>query len=221
MKKFLLLILLPLFLLGCQGGEAGESPAPPEAPVTAGEGAKDKLHQLEKQVFLIEEENLSNAAEESLLEFGQAFVNLFNGAIAEQEEISFAAYISNPNLLAFAQKMLALSQKQFLQGGSGLIYGLDNTFLEHYLQKLEENLYALALSFQFEGSGQHCDLLISTENGSLKLLDFYFGSKDGADTFATGHMAERERNNPHLWEDENWVQGVWEKLAEFEAGLNP
>ena len=45
------------------------------------------------------------------------------------------------------------------------------------------------------------------------------GSKDGADTFATGHPAERETNDPNLWENEEWVKGVFDNLKDFEERL--
>lgn len=50
-------------------------------------------------------------------------------------------------------------------------------------------------------------------------MDFYFGSKDGVDTFATGHPAEREMSKPDLWLDEEWLKNVFDKLEDFEAGL--
>lgn len=64
-----------------------------------------------------------------------------------------------------------------------------------------------------------CKMLITTEYKSLKLVDLYFGSKDGVDTFTTGHSAEREINDSDLWENEEWVKGVFEKLKDFEERL--
>lgn len=39
------------------------------------------------------------------------------------------------------------------------------------------------------------------------------------DTFATGHPAEREINDPNLWENEEWVKGVLKKLEDFDERL--
>lgn len=64
-----------------------------------------------------------------------------------------------------------------------------------------------------------CKMLITSENKFLKLADFYFGSKDGVDTFTTGHPAEREINDPDLWENEEWVKSVFDKLEDFEERL--
>jgi beta-lactamase regulating signal transducer with metallopeptidase domain len=44
------------------------------------------LNQRANQNFSIDGENLYNAADETIIEFGKAFVNLFNGAIAEQKK---------------------------------------------------------------------------------------------------------------------------------------
>lgn len=57
-----------------------------------------------------------------------------------------------------------------------------------------------------------CRMLITSENKSLKLVDLYFGNKDGVDTFATGHSAVRKVDNPDLWNDEEWVRDVFDKL---------
>jgi len=75
------------------------------------------------------------------------------------------------------------------------------------------------LPFEFEGSGMNSKMLITSENKSLKLVDFYFGNKDGVDTFATGHPAERKVNDPALWESEEWVNDISNKLKEFEGKL--
>ncbi|PKM95624.1 MAG: hypothetical protein CVU84_02135 [Firmicutes bacterium HGW-Firmicutes-1] len=55
-----------------------------------------------------------------------------------------------------------------------------------------------------------CKMLITVENKSLKLVDLYF---------ATGHPAEREINNLDLWENEEWVKGVFDKLEDFEERI--
>jgi len=38
-------------------------------------------------------------------------------------------------------------------------------------------------------------------------------------TFATGHPAERKINDPNLWENEEWVKGVFNKLEDFDERL--
>ncbi|WFA08772.1 immunoglobulin-like domain-containing protein [Tissierella sp. Yu-01] len=177
------------------------------------------LKQLENQNFSIQGEIISYADDKTIVEFGKAFVNLFNGAVGEQEKVSFERYISNNNLLKFADKILELTQKQDLQGSNLVNYGLNNEFQQFELQHIEDNLCYLKLPFQFEGSGNTCKMLIISENKSLKLVDFYFGSKDGVDTLATGHPAEREINDPNLWENEEWVSGVFDKLKNFEEKL--
>jgi hypothetical protein len=86
------------------------------------------LNQLENQDFSTQGENLCNADDETIVEFGKAFVNLFNGAVAEQKKVSFEKYISNQNLRKFTDKMLELTQKQDLIGGKAHSYGLKNEF---------------------------------------------------------------------------------------------
>jgi hypothetical protein len=112
--------------------------------------------------------------------------------------------------------MLELTQKQDLLGGNTINYGLKNEFNQVNLQHMEDNFCYLELRFEFEGSGMGCKMLINTENKSLKLIDFYFGSKDGVDTFTTGHPAERGINDSDLWENEEWVKSVFDKLEDFE-----
>ena len=183
------------------------------------QSTENVLNQLENQDFSIEGKNLYNADDDTIVEFGKAFVNLFNGAVAEQKKVSFEKYISNNNLREFTGKMLELTEKQDLLGGNAINYGLNNEFNQAKVQHMEDNLCYLELQFEFQGSGMGCKMLITTENKSLKLVDLYFGSKDGVDTFTTGHPAEREINDSNLWENEEWVKGVFDKLEDFEERL--
>lgn len=99
-------------------------------------------------------------------------------------------------------------------------YGLENKFGQVELrQHPVDKLWYLELPYQFEGSGMTVKLLITSEDNVLKLVDLYFGSKDGVDTFATGHPADRNVRDPHLWEDEDWVKDVFIKLKDFEKTI--
>lgn len=181
--------------------------------------SKDILNQLENQVFAMQGKDINNKDDETIINFGKAFVNLYNGAVAELEKVSFKNYIVNENLLKFTDKILELTQKQELQGGHGIRYGLNNEFKQSKLKYIEDNLYYLELPFEFEGSGMNSKMLIKVENGSLELVDFYFGSKDGMDTLATGHHSDRKINDPNLWENEEWTNNVFERLREIEESL--
>ena len=85
---------------------------------------------------------------------------------------------------------------------------------------VEGNLFYLELPFKYEGSGMVCKMLITSEDKSLKLVDFYFGNKDGIDTLATGHSAVRKVKDPNIWENDEWVKNVYHKLKDFEEGLD-
>ncbi|KTD87504.1 hypothetical protein [Paenibacillus etheri] len=65
-----------------------------------------------------------------------------------------------------------------------------------------------------------CKLLVQSSNKSLKIVDLYFGYKDGVDTFTTGHPAERRIDNPLIWDDQEWVDDVFEKLELYESVLS-
>lgn len=180
------------------------------------QSTENVLNQLANKEFSVEGENLGDADDDIIVEFGKSFINLFNGAVAEQKKVSFEKYITNKNLRKFTDSMLELTQKQDLLGGNTINYGLKNEFNQVNLQHMEDNFCYLELRFEFEGSGMGCKMLINTENKSLKLIDFYFGSKDGVDTFTTGHPAERGINDSDLWENEEWVKSVFDKLEDFE-----
>ncbi|WP_438348404.1 hypothetical protein ACP8HI_22795 [Paenibacillus sp. FA6] len=62
-------------------------------------------------------------------------------------------------------------------------------------------------------------MLVQAENKTLKMVDLYFGTKDGVDTIVTGHPADRKLHDPKLWDDQVWVDGVFEKLEKFESEL--
>ncbi|MNJ73516.1 hypothetical protein D3C77_703180 [compost metagenome] len=62
-------------------------------------------------------------------------------------------------------------------------------------------------------------MLVQAENKTLKMVDLYFGTKDGVDTIVTGHPADRKLHDPKLWDDQVWVDGVFEKLEKLESEL--
>ena len=234
MKKTILVLiyifLIMMFITACNNSDKKENIIPKKKEIKeeeitseekeAPEEVESILRQLENQDFSIHGSTISNLDEETIVDFGKAFVNLFNGAVKDQENVSFESYISNNNLLKFTDKMLDLTIEQDLQGRNDVSYGLSNEFQQVKLQDIGDNLTYLELEFQFEGSVMSCKMLITSEDKSLKLLDFYFGSKDGVDTFSTGHLAEREINDPNLWEDEGWVKDVFNKLSDYEKNLN-
>lgn len=231
-KELILSILIFFVLMGCSPKEYNlkkpktndnpiESILNLEASFDASEkSAAEILNDLANQEFSIKKEQISDDDYEIIVAFGKAFVNLYNGAVAEQKAVSFENYISNDNLLKFTNKMLELQQKRELQGGIGVIFGLKNEFKEVEFKKLNKNLCYLSLRFSNQGSGMRCKLLVQSENKSLKIADLYFGNKDGVDTITTGHHTIRKLENPNLWDDAQWVDSVFEKLDEYESELN-
>ena len=55
------------------------------------------------------------------------------------------------------------------------------------------------------------------QNGNeLDIVDFYFGTMDGIDTYCTGHMSERKIEDEKLWDNKEWNNKVQNKLNEYE-----
>ncbi|MNW49073.1 hypothetical protein D3C74_264760 [compost metagenome] len=228
MEKFTISIAVLVFVVvvGCSQKEDSQKDNNPtkesmsniEASVELPEQSEaERLSELVNKQFAIQGDQISENDYASMEDFGKAFINLYTGAVAEQEAVSFEHYIANENLLTFTNKMLALEQQQELKGGIGVIFGMDNEFKEVELKKLEDNLYYLHITFTNQGSGMNCKLLVQSVNKSLKIVDLYFGNKDGVDTIATGHPSERKLDNPNLWDDPKWVESVMEKLEKYEA----
>lgn len=193
-----------------------------KAPIEASEkSAAEELRELANQQFSVKENQVIDEDYDLIVDFGKAFVNLYSGAVAEQERVSFKNYITNENLLTFTYRMLELEQQQEMSGGIGVIYGMDNEFKEAELKKLDKDLYYLLLPFSNQGSGRSCKLLVQFEDATLNIADFYFGSKDGVDTFSTGHPEERESGDPELWNDPKWVESVFDKLEKYESERKP
>ncbi|MNN18506.1 hypothetical protein D3C81_1317170 [compost metagenome] len=212
MKKFTLVITIFVFLalVGCSQNTEDDI-------LTPATTAEEILIGLSNLQFSIQGDQIGKSDYSSMEDFGQSFVNLYTGAVAEQQTVSFENYIANENLLTFTNKMLALEQQQELKGGIGVIFGMENKFKEVEINKLDDNLYYLHITFTKEGSGMSCKLLVQSVNKSLKIVDLYFGNKDGVDTIATGHPSERKLDNPKLWDDQQWVDGVMEKLEQYES----
>ena len=54
------------------------------------------------------------------------------------------------------------------------------------------------------------------QNGNeLDIVDFYFGTMDGIDTYCTGHPTDRKIGDESLWDDSKWVQSVENKVQEY------
>lgn len=179
--------------------------------------AAEILRDLANQQFIINGNQISDVDQGTVVAFGKSFVNLYTGAIAEQKAVSFRSYISNENLLKYTNKMLELEQRKELKGEFSVIFGLENEFSEAEFNKLDENLYYVSLPFSNQGSGMNVKMLVQAENKALKIVDLYFGNKDGVDTIVTGHPAVRKLQNPKLWDDQVWVDGVFEKLENIET----
>lgn len=225
MKKSTLVIAVLIFvvLTGCSQKEnhsTEESTTIIEAPVESPEKSEaELLSELANQEFTLKADQLGEDDYDSMEDFGKSFVNLYTGAVANQERVSFNNYISKDKLLQFTNKMLELEQRQVLKGGFSVTFGLSNEFQEVQFKRLDNNLYHLDLTFSNQGSGMSCKLLVQSVNKSLKIVDLYFGNKDSVDTMATGHPAERRLDNPELWDDQEWVNGVMEKLEAYETKL--
>ncbi|GAA0136163.1 hypothetical protein YSY43_30040 [Paenibacillus sp. YSY-4.3] len=177
--------------------------------------AVEILRDLANQQFTIKGNQISDDDQETVVAFGEAFVDLYTGAIAEQQAVSFKNYISNENLLKFTNKMLELEQRQELKGGIGVIFGLENEFSKAEFKKLDGNVYYVSLPFSNQGSVRALEMLVQAENKALKMVDLYFGNKDGVDTIVTGHPADRKLHDPKLWDNQVWVNGVFEKLEKM------
>ena len=165
------------------------------------------------------EESLNIEKKEMVLAYAEQYVNEFQGAIAKENDIELDDYIRNENLLNFTEKMIVLTQKQITAGATGALYGTDNEFYRKECSKINETVWYVDLYFVYRGSGQRCQMLVDT-TGNMEILDFYFGSMDGVDTICTGHLSERTVKEPGLWEKEEWVLGVFEKMLEYEGMLD-
>lgn len=208
-------VLMFIVLVGCtqeDNSSPQETPSNIEVSIETPEPATNSLEDLANQQFSIQGEQISEADYESIEGIGRAFVDLYTGAVAEQETVSFNNYIANENLLSFTSKMLELEQRQELQGGIGVIFGLNNEFQQAEIEKLDDNLYHLNLAFTNQGSGMSCQLLVQADLKLLRIVDLYFGNKDGVDTIVTGHPSERKLDNPELWNDQAWVDGVMARV---------
>ncbi|ANY71062.1 hypothetical protein BBD42_29185 [Paenibacillus sp. BIHB 4019] len=178
--------------------------------------AAELLKDLANQRFSINGNHISEDDQETVAAFGKAFVNLYTGAVAEQETVSFRNYISNENLLKYTNTMLELEQRKELKGAIRVHFGLENEFQEAEFKKMDGNLYYVSLPFSNQGSGMNVKMLVQAEDKALKIIDFYFGNKDGVDTIVTGHPADRKLHDPKRWDDQVWVDGVFEKLEKIE-----
>lgn len=158
--------------------------------------------------------------DESAVAFAQDFINQFNGTIAGREKIVLTEYIGNTNLLAFAEKMIVLTQKQVQLGMSAVIYGAENEFGDVECERIDADIYYVKVPFSYEGSGMTCQFVIQKQEAGMEIMDFYFGTKDGVDTISTGHSAERKVDNPNLWDEEDWVTSVFEKLNDYGRHLS-
>lgn len=209
-------IVIMLAVASVQITNSKNTPSGEEASLELPEkSAAEILGDLANQQFSILGSQIRDDDKETVVAFTKAFVNLYTGAIAEQQTVSFNNYISNGNLLEYTNTMLELEQRQEVKGAVRFIFGLENEFKQAELQKLDGNLYFVELPFSNQGAGMSLKLLVQAENKALKIVDLYFGNKDGVDTIVTGHPAVRKLQDPKRWDDQVWVDGVFEKLEKI------
>lgn len=219
MKKLTLAITILVFLALAGCSQSSPYTYTENDILTPAISIEEELRGLSNSQYSIKGDQISEDDYVRMEEFGQSFVDLYTGAVAEQQTVSFENYIANKNLLTFTNEMLALEQQQELKGGIGVIFGMYNDFKEVEINKLDDNLYFLYVPFTNHGSGMSCKLLVQSVDKTLKIVDLYFGNKDGVDTIATGHPSERKLDNPNLWDDQEWVDGVMEKLEQYRNAL--
>lgn len=222
-----LVLIMAISLAGCTAQESSSATnsTPAHSPNGTGSEAdvsaptQVKTSDTPVPTYTLANDKLGEEDEAVVADFGKAFVNHFTGAVADQQTVSFADYISNDNLLAFVNKMLTLEQKQAAKGASSVNFAKDNTFNEALFAKMDDQHASLHLKFSNQGSGMNCKLLIRAEQKSLQIVDVYFGNKDGVDTLATGHPVVRKLDNPYLWDDAQWVAEVSANLERQETGV--
>lgn len=186
---------------------------------TETKSASDSIEALEEKEYPVDKDNSTEESKDEIILFAQNFVNLFTAAIGEGEEVSFANYIENANLLKFANQVVKLESIKELKGENAVNYSIENEFNDTEFKVIDENHSYLKLSFSNQGSGMVSQILVKKESDKIYIADFYFGNKDGAGTIATGHHTDRKLDNPNLWNDETWVKEVFEKLEKYESEL--
>ena len=160
-------------------------------------------------------ESAQKATSNEIIAFTENFVNEFQGAIAGQNAINLNQYISNDNLKTFADNMIQLTSKQLEQGATMVIYSNANKFTEEENTELSDSLYYIKLQIESGGSGIPGQFLVKQNGNELDIVDFYFGTMDGIDTYCTGHPTDRKIGDESLWDDSKWVQSVENKVQEY------
>lgn len=115
--------------------------------------------------------------------------------------------------------MIQLTSKQLEKGTTMIIYSNANKFTELESTKLSDSLYYIKLQIESDGSGIPGQFLMKQDGNVFDIVDFYFGTMDGIDTYCTGHPAVREIGDENLWNDSKWVQSVEDKLQECKDKL--
>ena len=83
-----------------------------------------------------------------------------------------------------------------------------------------DNAYYIQLQLGIEGAFSNCYLLVVEDNDTFKVADIYFDMKDGIDGYTTGLLnSDRKIDNPEIWNEEFWVEGVMDRLSEYEEGV--
>lgn len=164
---------------------------------------------------------------DAMKQFAMGFINEFTSSVANQENMVFDNYISNKNLLEFANKFHIATRNQVKRGASFECYSDDNRFNLVEIHELENNVYHITLQYDhniqswggYTSSG--CELLVTLENDqTIQLVDFCFSNMDGIDELTTGrsyngHDKDWNAVNPKQWDDETWVNAVMKKMEKY------
>lgn len=101
-----------------------------------------------------------------------------------------------------------------------VIYNNANKFSEIESTELSDSLYYVKLQIEADGSGIPGQFLVKQNGNDFDIVDFYFGTMDGIDTYCTGHLTERKLNDENLWNDIEWNNNVQNRLEEYENEIS-
>lgn len=168
--------------------------------------------------IIVGEWQYTDAELETCVNRCKGVVEGYLNGIASEDELPDSQLFYSENLFEYIKKkaevVRALREKQDVSMNA------EKISFEVIETKKLDNAYYVQLQLGIEGAFSSCYLLVAEDNDTFKVADIYFDMKDGIDGYTTGLLnSDREIDNLEIWNDATWVEGVMNRLAEYEAGV--
>lgn len=232
MRIGLCLILIFILLTSCSGSNhiSASEATPPDTP-SDGENSGDiigtnHLNERAKTAENDNEESYYYTKEDDKIGFWdfnmaydlcQSALTDYYYAARNNSDINLDLYISNENLKAYTERKIKVEQS--IRKKANVTSLIDDVSCGVYeVNYIDNAVIYFKIGARIDSgvgySAEPTEFLVGNQDGRLVILDWYTKGLDSIDVVVRGEA--QVIDNPDIWNDNDWVQGIFDKLEKLE-----